>query len=150
MAKNHTRPPPKKKGFASKSAPFHNGPMLALLLANAVYIPDENGEIAAFTPPAALEPLESLAQATPPGDYGAAFAKMIVTLVALVALLAVTFWFLRRLVQRRLERGVGDRIIQIREKRMISPKTMLYVVEVEGKKVLLAESHLEVKKIADF
>lgn len=32
---------------------------------------------------------------------------------------------------------------------MISPKTMLYVIEVEGKRILVAESHLEVRPISE-
>ncbi|MES2274018.1 MAG: flagellar biosynthetic protein FliO [Chlamydiota bacterium] len=86
----------------------------------------------------------------PPGDFGAAFVKMFLTLIALVILLFGTFWFLRRFVQQRLQKGVNHQSIQILEKRMISPKTMLYLVEVEKKKILIAESHLEIKRIESF
>lgn len=83
----------------------------------------------------------------PPGDFGAAFAKMFITLVVLVALLVLTYLFLKKIIQRRLQKGVGTHTIHLVEKRMISPKTMLYLVEVEGKKILLAESHLEIKRL---
>lgn len=83
----------------------------------------------------------------PSGDFGAAFAKMFITLIALVALLVLTYFFLRKIIQRRLQKGVGNHAIQLVEKRMISAKTMLYLVEVEGKKILLAESHLEIKRL---
>ena len=83
----------------------------------------------------------------PPGDYGAALIKMILTMIVVVALLTVTFWFLRRLIQNRLRKGVGVQSIKILEKRMISPKSMLYLLEVEGQKILLAESHLEVRRL---
>ena len=86
----------------------------------------------------------------PPGDLGAAFFKMIISLVILVLLLWVTVYFLRKLIQHRLQKGNTEQSIQILEKRMISPKTMLYLIEIEGKTVLLAESHLEVKKVAEF
>lgn len=85
-----------------------------------------------------------------PGDLGAAFVKMLLTLLALIALLVGSLWLLRRLLQQRLQKGTGNQAIQVLEKKMISPKTMLYLVEVEGKKVLLAESHLEVRKLQDF
>ena len=75
---------------------------------------------------------------------------MFISLIVLVILLFVSYWFLRRLVQNRLQRGVGNAAIQILEKKMISPKTMLYLVKVEGKKVLVAESHLEIKPLAEF
>jgi len=83
----------------------------------------------------------------PPGDYGAALIKMFLSLIAVIVLLAVTFWFLRRLIRSRLRRGVGAESIQILEKKMISPKSMLYLVEVEGQKVLLAESNLEIRRL---
>ncbi len=82
-----------------------------------------------------------------PGDYGSAFVKMFLTLIALILLLIASYWLIRKLVQSRLQRGVGLRAIQILEKRMISPKSMLYLIEVDGQKVLLSESHLEVRKI---
>lgn len=86
----------------------------------------------------------------PSGDLGAAFAKMFLTLIALVILLFLSYWFLRRLIQNRLQKGVGAAAIQILEKRMISPKTTLYLIEVEHKKILVAESHLEIKRLEGF
>lgn len=84
----------------------------------------------------------------PPGDYGAAFIKMFVTLFALVALLGISLWFVRRLLRYRLERGTGSqRMIEVLEKKMISQKTMIYVLEIEGEKIILAESQLEIKKL---
>lgn len=103
----------------------------------------EKVELAALDVPA---PVQSL----PPGDFGAALGKTLLVLFALVALLGVTFWFLRKLIQQKIQKGNAALAIQILEKRVISPKTMLYLVEVEGKKVLLAESQLEVRCIKEF
>lgn len=96
--------------------------------------------------------LEALHQATsqiPTGDLGAAFAKMLLSLVVIVLLLLVSYWFLKRLIQNRLQKGVGDASIHILEKRMLSPKTMLYLVEIDQKKILLAESQLEIKRLTE-
>ncbi|HAB99845.1 MAG TPA: hypothetical protein DCE71_08495 [Parachlamydiales bacterium] len=87
---------------------------------------------------------------SPPPNYGFAIAQMLLTFTAVIILLFVSFWFLRRLIQNRLQKGVGDQAIQILEKRMISPKTMLYWIEVDNKKILIAESHLEVRKIESY
>ncbi|PIS02779.1 MAG: hypothetical protein COT85_01740 [Chlamydiae bacterium CG10_big_fil_rev_8_21_14_0_10_42_34] len=114
----------------------------------AIFIPDETGELTALDQ-AGLAATQSVEQ-MPSGDLGAAFGKMILSLIVLVILLFLTFWFLRRLVQNRLQKGVGNSSIQIIEKRMISPKTMLYFIEVDKKKILLAESHLEIKRIETF
>lgn len=94
--------------------------------------------------------LEEAVHQAPPPDLGAAFAKMLLTFVLLVALLCGTYWFIKRLIQMRLQRGVGTPSIEVLEKRMISAKTMLYLVKVKDKKILLAESHLEVKRLESF
>lgn len=85
-----------------------------------------------------------------PGDYGLALIKMFLTLIAILGLFFLSYWFLRKLVQNRLEKGSAHLAIQILEKRMISAKTMLYLIEVDQKKILLAESQLEIKRIESF
>lgn len=114
----------------------------------AIYVPDENGELTALDQ-ASLTLADTTTQ-IPTGELGATFAKMLLSLVILIALLGATYWFLRRIIQQRLQKGVGDAAIQIVEKRMISPKTILYLIEVNGKKILLAESQLEIKRLEGF
>ncbi|MBU6383802.1 MAG: flagellar biosynthetic protein FliO [Verrucomicrobia bacterium] len=110
----------------------------------SVYIPDEKGELSALDGSAISQQITQM-----PGDLGAAFAKMLITLVVLVILLFVTYWFLRQFIQKRMQKTSGNSSIQVLEKRMLSPKTMLYLVEVDQKKVLIAESHLEIKRLVD-
>ncbi|MBS0620602.1 MAG: flagellar biosynthetic protein FliO [Verrucomicrobia bacterium] len=81
------------------------------------------------------------------GSYESAFLRMVLTLGGLIVLVIATFWILRKLGQGRLKMGSG-RGVNVLEKRALSPKTMLYVVEIEGKKVVLSESQLEVRSIA--
>lgn len=105
------------------------------------------------TDPSTLFAQVDPAEAIPPStsaDMGATFAKMLLTFAVLILLLFGTYWFIRRLIRFRLQKGVGAHSIQVLEKKMISTKTMLYLVEVENKKVLLAESHLEIKRIESF
>jgi flagellar biogenesis protein FliO len=109
----------------------------------AIFVPDETGELTALDQ-GSLAATEVAAQ-MPTTDLGAAFAKMFLTLIVLVILLFLSYWFLRRLIQQRLQKGDSSSAIQILEKRMISPKTTLYLVEVNQKKILLAESQLEIK-----
>ena len=108
-----------------------------------VFIPDENGELTSLP----------FAQETPQvaiPDMGMALFKMFITFAGLIVLLYASYWFLRRIIQNRMQKGVGEKSIEILEKRMISPKTMLYIVQVENKKILLAESHLEIKALESF
>ena len=115
-----------------------------MLFADTVLIPDEKGDLTA------LSNFAECGSNVAPTDMGMALFKMFITLIALIVLLYGSWWFLRRLIQKRLEKGVGERSIEILEKRMISPKTMLYLVQVEDKKILLAESHLEIKGLETF
>ncbi len=117
--------------------------VIEMFFADQVLIPNENGELTAL-------PFTSEASQAATTDMGMALFKMFITLIALVVLLYASYWFLRRLIQNRMERGVGEKSIQILEKRMISPKTMLYLVAVDNKKILLAESHLEIKGLETF
>ena len=118
--------------------------MIFWYLANRVFIPNENGTLSPLGEMA--EPLQELTAAAPP-DIGIAFVKMLLTFIAIIALLWGTYWFLRRLIQQRLQKGTGEQTIQILERRALSPTTMLYLVEVDHKKILLAESQLEVRAI---
>lgn len=116
-----------------------------MFLLDAVFIPDNQGDLVALAGPVA-----EAAVSLPPTDIGTTLVKMLLALFALILLLFGTYWFLRRLIQNRLQRGMGKQSIEILEKRMISPKTMLYIVQVENKKILFAESHLEVKALESF
>jgi flagellar biogenesis protein FliO len=87
--------------------------------------------------PAATEALPS---------YEGAFLKMILSLVALVIGIIGTVWFLKRIGGGRFGANSG-RSIKIIEKKPLSPKTMLYVIEVEGKQTVIAESQLEIKRL---
>ncbi|MBS0626483.1 MAG: flagellar biosynthetic protein FliO [Verrucomicrobia bacterium] len=115
--------------------------MISYLLDKLVFTAGENGELIS------QNLAETAAEMPPPTDYASAIIHMLLTIVAIIVLLFASIWYIRRLIQNRLQKGVGEQAIQILEKRMISPKTMLYLVEVEGKKTLIAESHLEVRKI---
>lgn len=81
-------------------------------------------------------------------SYEGAFVKMFLTLLLLVVGIVGTIWFLKRLSRGRMG-GSSGRSIVILEKKALSPKTMLYVIEVEGKQALIAESQLEVKRIME-
>ena len=116
-----------------------------MFLADSVFVPDDQGNLTALS--------ASLAEGAAPmpmTDMGTTLVKMLVTLLALILLMYASYWFLKRLIQNRVQKGVGGQSIEIIEKKMLSPKTMLYVVRVENKKILFAESHLEIKTLESF
>ncbi len=82
--------------------------------------------------------------------YEALFIKMfaIVFLIALSAGFIV--WLYRRFNFTKMHQLNYLRSIKIVEKRPLSPKTMLYLVEVNGEQLMLAESQLEVRQVMSF
>jgi flagellar biogenesis protein FliO len=80
-------------------------------------------------------------------SYEGAFVRMIVTLLGLLVLVFATFWILRKLGKGKFKLGSG-RTINIIEKRALSPKSVLFLVEIGNKKVLISESQLEVRALA--
>jgi flagellar biogenesis protein FliO len=116
-----------------------------MFFGDAVFIPDDKGDLVALAGSLA----ETAVPLAPP-DLGTSLFKMLISLLALVLLLIASYWFLKKLIQGRLQKGVGSQSIEILEKRMISTKTMLYLIQVENKKILFAESHLEVKPLESF
>ena len=81
-------------------------------------------------------------------SYEGAFAKMFLTLLVLVVGIVGTIWFLKRLSRGRFGGG-SSRSIVVLDKKALSPKTMLYVVEIEGKQALISESQLEVRRLIE-
>jgi flagellar biogenesis protein FliO len=73
---------------------------------------------------------------------------MAITFVAVIVGIVATIWFMRKLSGGRFGAASGQGI-KIIEKKSLSPKTMLYVIEVDGKQTVIAESQLEVKLIMD-
>lgn len=81
-------------------------------------------------------------------NYETAFIKTIVVLVGLLVLVLLTVWMFKKISHGRLRSFNYMKSIKILEKRPLSPKSMLYLIEVGGKQVLIAESQLSVKQIA--
>ncbi len=76
--------------------------------------------------------------------YPHAFLKMFFSLIFFLAFLSFSLWFLKKIIQKRRAPVYSQRI-KILEKRALSPKSILYLVEVEGKKMVLSESQLETR-----
>lgn len=82
-----------------------------------------------------------------PVTYKGAFIKMMLTLLALLVLIVVSVWMLRRISHGRMKQMNYGRAIKVIERRPLSAKSVLYLVEISGKKVVIAESQLDVRPI---
>lgn len=104
---------------------------------------------APVAPKVAPEVVKEVVKEMPPPaqDYGAAFFKMIVMLVALLLLVVLTVWIIKRWGFGKMGRLRDKQSIQILERRVLSPKSSLYTVEIEGSRLLIVESQLEVRAL---
>lgn len=88
-------------------------------------------------------------QPVPETHFGELFIRMIV-LLALTLLFVFAFaWVAKRFITNRvLDTGRGGRIT-ILEKRMISPKACIYLIEVDNKQFVVGESAHEIRLLKD-
>lgn len=78
------------------------------------------------------------------------FFKMLTMLGLIIGFLMVLTWFVKRILNTRLEQINSGSLIQVVERRMLTPKTSIYVLEIMGKRVVIAESHNGVTAINEF
>ena len=94
---------------------------------------------------------ETNAPSQPPSppipSYEGIFIKMMLSLGAILALVLVTIWLLKKLSHGRIGGFGSQKKILILEKKNLSPKTLLYLIELEGKKILISESQFEVRML---
>lgn len=101
----------------------------------------------------AQENIESESKVTPiqnplpTQNYQKAFYRMFGLMIGIIALIALTFWLMRKFMHAKIRQANESKSIKILEKRIISPKSVLYLIEAEGKKVLISESQQEVRAI---
>lgn len=117
----------------------------SLLSANnkTVFIPNDKGGLEEQKETNVLQPFDETGFTQP--EYKHTFIKMMLSLLALVALSVITIWMFRRISRARVEAINNLKSIKIIEKRVLSPKSMLYLVEFENQKFLISESHLDVR-----
>jgi len=102
--------------------------------------------------PSKAAPIQAPTTEQPPSSekttesYENAFVKMLLTLLLLAVLVFFTIWMLRRLSQGKFRMMRGD-AIKILEKKPLSQKSMLYLIEVKGKQMVIAESQLEIRPL---
>lgn len=80
-------------------------------------------------------------------SFGATFIKMVLTLVAILILLFFTFWILKKISRSRYLQMHQTGPMKLIESKAISPKTMLYLIELDGKRIMIAESQAEVRRL---
>ncbi len=84
-----------------------------------------------------------------PPEFHALFIKTMLLVGALLALTFFALWVLKRVGGGRFEASHKDSLISVIERKALTPKVSLWVVEIESEKFLIAESHngLGIKRI---
>ena len=78
------------------------------------------------------------------------FVSMLATLGLVLALILFIAWFLKRMVNAKIEEANLTSSIKIIDKRNISPKTSVYMIEVNGKGIIVAESQNGVASLGTY
>ena len=80
-------------------------------------------------------------------EFQSSFKKMLLVLTLLVGLIFATVWMIKRLAKMRHQQFNRFSGIKVVEKRNLSAKSILYIVEVGRRRFLVSESHLEVRNL---
>jgi flagellar protein FliO/FliZ len=101
----------------------------------------------ALPSPDAPSPLETEPIPPPVPSYEATFWKMLLALAGMVIFLLIVIWLFKRFFSSRSISNNQSRAIKIIERRPLSPKSMLYLVEIGKNQVLICESQHEVRRL---
>lgn len=74
------------------------------------------------------------------GQLYVEFFKMIFMLAAVITFLLLTMWFIKRMMNARIEQMNVSSSIKVTERRLLTPKTAIYVIEVDNRRLVIAES----------
>lgn len=103
-----------------------------LFLAKAYLIGEE-------APPLPIIEEESPFERNAP-DFQESLYQMLTTLGLLLLVVIGVAYFLKRFLNQRMEQINADSDIKVLERRSLNPKSAIYLIEVEGTKMLVGES----------
>lgn len=109
-----------------------------------------------FSPPKDLSgpvfPFEDIYGEPPPENsrFWSEVVNMMATLGLIISLILIAAWFLKRMLNTKQELANTTSIIKVIERRGLSPKTAVYLLEIEGKSVVIAESQNGVTVLSSY
>ncbi|MBI5274274.1 MAG: flagellar biosynthetic protein FliO [Chlamydiales bacterium] len=89
--------------------------------------------------------IQDSSSSSPPSDYASLLKKTVFMVVGLIGLIFLTIYILKKFAINRTMQVNQVKHIKIVERRSISPKTVLYLVQIGDKRTLLSESQFEVR-----
>ena len=74
--------------------------------------------------------------------------NMLLMLITLITFMVLAGWALKRMMRSRINNLNTSSVIKIKETRNISPRSTLYLVEIEGQTLLIGETHQTITHLA--
>lgn len=85
----------------------------------------------------------------PPHPYWKDFVNMLITLFCILGLIMISIWALKKIFRSRMRQMNKHTAIKIIERRTLTPKSSLYLVNILGKNVVIAESQAGIQMITE-
>ncbi|MCC5833023.1 MAG: flagellar biosynthetic protein FliO [Chlamydiales bacterium] len=82
-------------------------------------------------------------------NYWGQFVNMLLTLGIILVLIFVSVYFLKRLMRSRIEHLNRSTGIKILERRALNSKSSLYLIDVLGKGIVIAESQAGIQVVTE-
>ncbi len=90
---------------------------------------------------------DEIIESIPSPQYQKSFVRMMVLVLVFIVLVTAAYVFLKKMIKGKYRPSGPSQSIKILEKKVLSPKTMLFLIEVEKEKVLISESQVHVKHL---
>ena len=103
-----------------------------------------------FTSLFADETVNEITKEGPSYNYWAEFVNMLLTLGFVLILIILSVWVLKKIMRSRIHILNRSNGIKILERRPLNQKSSLYLVDILGKGVVIAESPAGIHKICEF
>jgi flagellar protein FliO/FliZ len=78
------------------------------------------------------------------------FIKMLIILGGMVGVLIYISWYLKRMTSQKYEKVNEENLIKVIDRRAVSPKLMVYLLEIEGKSIVVGETPQGVVRLLDY
>lgn len=78
------------------------------------------------------------------------FLNMAATLGLLISLIFILAWFAKRMLNTKQLQVNATSLIKVTERRALSAKTVVYLLDIEGTSIVIAESHNGVTLLSDY
>lgn len=96
-----------------------------------------------------IQPDVSGPQAQSVDRFFSEFLNMLVTLSLIIILILIAAWFLKRMLNTRMQQVNSTSPIKILERRALTPKTAVYLLDIHGKGFVIADSQNGVTNLGE-